>query len=504
MEMLFAWAMLLRGDIAAKLLHALFAPLLAGLVYLTARRFLGQKSAWPSLLILSTMPLIYVLAGWAYNDLALAFYQLAAIYFVIRWQQGSGGRNQEVGSKEQQHTQHAILNSKPGTLNSELIISGVFAGLAMGLKYTSFVTPLIIVLIITFYVSRFSKFNLATLIKALAAFAVPALLVAVPWYLKNLAFTGNPVYPFLYGVFGGQQWSDFRAAWYASAGTGVGWRIDTLLALPWLLTLGFRDMNFWDGRTGPLLLMFLPFIIWAGLARKFAGRAVPPAVKILLIYALAHYLFWMLGVIWSRSLWQSRLLLPGLVALVPVAGWVWVNIPGFDTPKFSLSRFVNIAVVLVLALTLIDIGILTLKFDPLPYLFGLESRDEHLTRRLGAHYEAMRQLNAQLPEDATVLFLWEPRSYYCLGDCRPDSILDEFPHAVDQYGNAGTIAQAWRDKGITHILLHRAGLDFIRSESPEKIDQTVLAELEETYWQPLFSVAGAYQVYELSDGRLAQ
>jgi len=127
----------------------------------------------------------------------------------------------------------------------------------------------------------------------------------------------------------------------------------------------------------------------------------------------------------------------------------------------------------------------------------LESRDENLTRRLGAHYEAMEQINVRLPEDATVLFLWEPRSYYCLLDCRPDSILDEFPHAVDQYGSADAIAQAWRDKGITHILLHRTGLNFIRSESPEKINQTVLAELEANYWQPLFDVAGAYQVYQL-------
>ena len=44
MEMLFAWAMLLRGDMAAKLLHTFFGFLLAGLVYLTTRRFLGQET----------------------------------------------------------------------------------------------------------------------------------------------------------------------------------------------------------------------------------------------------------------------------------------------------------------------------------------------------------------------------------------------------------------------------------------------------------------------------
>jgi hypothetical protein len=402
----------------------------------------------------------------------------------------------------------------------------------MGLKYTSFVTPLVIGGLILWHTYRLSRITYdASRLSAtnLAVFILSALLVALPWYVKNWAFTGNPVYPFLFEVFGGKGWDSFRAEAYSASGTGIGWRpVDfqsaiekflpveigiklspalnqylnfgvTLLTLPWLLTLGVRDMNYWDGRTGPLLLLFLPLIVWAGFSRRSTDR--PVALGPLLIYALAHFSFWTLGVIWSRGLWQSRLLLPGLVALAPVGGWLWVNLSDFDLPQFSLHRFVNIVVGLTLALTVVDVGLLTLEINPVPYLVGLETQEAYLTRRLGAHYAAMQQINQVLPPEATIVFLWEPKSYYCQRDCRPDSILDTFPHLVHQYGSAEAIAQAWQQAGVTHVLIHQAGLDFVLDESPGVIDTTILAGLEIRFLHPLFDVAGAYQVYELIEER---
>jgi hypothetical protein len=160
-----------------------------------------------------------------------------------------------------------------------------------------------------------------------------------------------------------------------------------------------------------------------------------------------------------------------------------------------LGRFVNIAVGLTLFLTAIDVGFLTLQINPLPYLLGQESRDDYLARRLGAYYAAMQEINERLPAEAKVVFLWEPRSYYCQVDCRPDSILDEFPHLVNQYGSAGGIAQAWQAEGVTHVLVHRSGLNLILQEAPEKIDQTVLSDPQACCWQKDFDIVGAYQLY---------
>jgi hypothetical protein len=266
------------------------------------------------------------------------------------------------------------------------------------------------------------------------------------------------------------------------------------------LTLGVRDMNYWDGRTGPLFLLFLPLVLVYGLSTYTRKRDDhPTALGPLLVFALAQFGFWIVGVVWSRSLWQSRLLLPGLAALAPVVGWLWVDLSRFNQRGFSVSHFVNVAIGLTLALTLVDIGLFTLQINPLPYLVGTETRDEYLTRRLGAHYAAMQQINQFLPPDAVVLFLWEPRSYYCQRECRPDSILDEFPHMLHQYDSAGAIARAWRKAGVTHILIHRTGLDFLLRENPETIDTEVLKILEDEYLQQNFDVAGVYQLYALKN-----
>jgi hypothetical protein len=522
-EMLFTYAMLLRSDVAAKLIHAFYGLLLTGLVYLTAHRHLNRASAWPSVLILLSMPMIITLAGWAYNDLALAFYQLAALYCLLNYlfPNFHNPNSQTISQISQEYT---LLNGR------WLILSGVFAGLAMGLKYTGFIGPLTIGLILvwsqvagrrrqradgrgqgvtsqsqisnskasfTIHNSQFTIHNF----KSMLLFALPALVIASPWYLKNFFFTGNPFYPFLSGIFDGLYWDSFRTAWYAQAGTGVGFDLKTLVALPVLATLGVRDANYFDGRTGPLFLAFLPLILLYGLFRYRARTPErPPALDFLLIFALAQFLFWTFGVIWSHSLWQSRLLLPCLAALSPVVGWLWQDLTHLDRPRFSMSRFVTLLIGLVLALNLIELSLNFAQVNPLAYLTGGETRSEYLARRLGAYYATLAKMNAALSPQAVVLFLWEPRSYFCQVECRPDSILDQLAHDQYLYGSAAKIVEAWKKAGITHVLLHRQGLEFIKHEDLAVLDQPALAQLEVLeagYFEPVFDVAGAYQLYRL-------
>jgi len=262
-----------------------------------------------------------------------------------------------------------------------------------------------------------------------------------------------------------------------------------------------RDVNYFDGRTGPLFLAFLPLILLYGLFRYRAHIPErPPALDILLIFALAQFLLWTFGVIWSRSLWQARLLLPCLVALSPVVGWLWQDLAHLDRPHFSIRRFTNLLIRLVLALNLVELSLGFIQTNPLPYLTGSESRAEYLTRRLGAYYATLEQMNQTLLPQAVVLFLWEPRTYFCQIECRPDSILDRLAYDQHLHGSAAKMVQAWKDAGITHVLLHRQGLNFIKHEGTEALHQPALEQLtvlEAQYFEQIFDVAGAYQVYAL-------
>ncbi|MCA9971773.1 MAG: glycosyltransferase family 39 protein, partial [Anaerolineales bacterium] len=463
-EMLFLLAMAVRGDVAAKLLHFLFALLLAGWAAAAARRHLGMAHGWRAVLLLLAAPMTLSLAGWAYNDLALAFYQVTALSALLAW-------------RRQPH-------------RGWLWLSGILCGLAMGLKYTSFIAPLFLAGLLAWHVRRRPAAGIRPLLELTAV----TTLVAAPWYLKNWLFTGNPTYPF---VFGGRFWDDFRAAAYAGAGTGIGWDPITLLRLPHDMLLGLQDAS-QDVTTGPLFLMFLPLLLAAVLPRW--RRRLPADAGALLAFVLVQYLFWMLGAVSSAGLWQSRLLLPAFAALCPLLAWLWHDLARFDHPQFSLQRFVNLTVALALALGLLGQTLAWLPRAPWTYTLGSTTRAEVLARDLGAHYAALTGLTDVLPPDAVVVFLFEPRSYYCAVDCRPDSILDTLAHLEHVHaGDAAAIAAAWRAAGVSHILLFESGYDFVVAA-----DTPYVAPQDPALWSRLQAhlrrVAdwhGAYTLYEL-------
>jgi hypothetical protein len=468
MESLFLMAMALLDDVAAKLVHWVFAFLLGGLVYRLTKRHINAELGWAAVVALYATPMVGVLAGWAYNDLALAFFQLAALY--------------------------GVLTARSQSDRRWLVLAGVFAGLAMGLKYTSVVCPVILVLLIArdgVQQRRSWRDSLGRVV----LFAGVALLVASPWYVRNWIFVGNPVYPFAYSVFGGAGWNQWLAGWYVQAGTGLGGGAGQILALPVTLTLGLRDMNYFDGRTGPLYLAALPAI----LVIAVFDRRKPRAVAGLLWFALGQYALWVAGVIGSRSLFQSRLLLSGLVALCPVLAYVFDALCYLDRPGFSVQRFVRLALMLVLAFSVLYQTLDVIHLRPLDYLTGKETREEFLMRRLGAHYAAMQTV-AELPDDASVQFLWEPRSYYGRRVVQPDPILETWAYLCNQYGrDVDGIAQALRDeRGATHILVFVAGKENIVQEAPEHLppeDVVAWDSFRETYLEPVREVAGIYVLY---------
>ncbi len=465
-EMFYMMAMALRGDITAKLLHFVFHLLLAGLVYNTAQTKLRLKDSWTAVLFLYAMPMILTLAGWAYSDLGLAFYQMAALV--------------------------ALLNWKRTRQKNWLILSGILCGLAMGFKYTSFLAPLTLAGMVVWKRRRDWK----TAVSSLFQLAIPTTLVAAPMYIRNWLLVGNPVYPFLSGVFDGRYWDVYRTAAYAKSGTGIGLDPLALLRLPYDVTLGYKDVT-QDVQIGPLLLAFLPLLLIYGISRW--RKRAPAAFSDLLLFALIQFAFWTIGVISTKGLWQSRLLLSGFVVLMPALAWILQDLKRFDHPQFSLHRFINLVIGLTLALNLVGQITDWLPSAPWTIIAGTNGRDTYLRQTLGAHYAAMQAIN-QLPSDAAVVFLYEPRLYYCDQTCLPDSNLDKWGHAIFLYGSADAIAAAWQAEGITHVLLHQAGLDFMieaRKNSDEPVNTAVLQDLQTRHLQPVADIVGAYILYAL-------
>lgn len=433
-EMLFLVAMLFKGEIAAQILHFFFGLLLAAALLLFARSQLSPRVGWWSLGLVWSMPLVPLILGWAYVDLALAFYEFLAFWAVVKW-----------------------LDTQDRRF---LLLAGVNSGWAMGVKYTSFVLPLVLALILIYHARRHLAWEFSKILRSVVYFGVVAGVVASPWYLRNLYLVGNPVYPF---VFGGRFWDEWLAHWFEQPGSGLGLAWGRLLALPLTATLGIQDESFFDGRIGPLFLALLPVLLISKM------QALPEdetkknrLINYLLLIFIAQFALWALGVIHSQSLFQGRLLLPGLIFLSPALAYSLERIGSFAHRLFSPQRFLTITLAVVLVLGLVTQTVEFMAHVPLTYLVGWESQEEYLERNLREHYLAIFVINLQLPENSIVQFLWEPRTFYCQVDCRPDPILGIFKHLVYLHPSAGAVAQELRGQGITHLLVAEWGRNLLQ------------------------------------------
>lgn len=417
----FIWALGLGSERTAQLIHWSFSLLMFALVWEWARTMLGSKAAWWSLAVLASMPSLPWLASWAYSDMALTFYGLAALYTIWKW-----------------------IDENP----KWLILSGMFAGLAMGIKYTSFVLPVFCILIIL----SFGK-NLASRFTTIISYSATALLAASPWYIRNWIFMGNPFYPF---AFGGRSWDSFQSEWYAGNGTGIGWNPLELIFLPFNIMMGHRDQNFFDGRIGPFFLLLIPLAVWA----LWKKRSTPEnkALLILTTFSLLNYLIWTYGVIQTDHLWQARLLWPGLIPLAIPIGFGVTLLSDFDLPRFRISFTFAVLFGLVVMVTLLDNSLSLIARGPSQYAFGMELRQAYF-QRMQPQYTTALKLVESTPPDAFIYFLFEPRSYNMPHKVHPDPINNNLLHDFYLFEDVNLVINDWKSQGYTHILVFTPGVD---------------------------------------------
>ena len=432
-EQLFTIALMVRDDSAARLAHLLFAGIGAAAVFCFLRRYCPcrRDAAWVGLAILASATSLLSLATQAYVEWGLLTFGFLAFWAL-----------QEALQRDDRRW---------------LILSGCCAGFAMAVKYNAvfIVVPLgVLLLWQVFQAWRSRQDGAFPTWKDGAWWALAAAAVASPWYLKNLALTGNPVYPL---IFGGWNWDAWKTAWITRPGSGLISEPIRVLSVPWELTvLGTEGTAFYDAAVGPLFLALLPLL--ALLPRSEWER------RAAMVFGCA-YVGWLIGAAQSELLVQGRLLLPALPFLAIILASGLQSAARFSLPYLRLQFFGYAAVALVVGLTTVSVALSWASDPPLPFLLGAETREAFQERHLGDHYRAMFFINNQLPADAKVLFLWEPRSYLCERSCQPDTLLFTWRHLLYAHGGPDAIRDALKKAGTTHVLAYGGGFRYY-SEPP--------------------------------------
>lgn len=296
-ELLFGVAMALESYVAAKALHFAFGLAIMATLFVHAapRSAAGQRPrreaaalvgglVAAALFLLNDVVLFELRA--AYVDLALAFFVLAAFLLLERWLDDRG----------------------PDRL---LVAAGLACGLLASTKITGIVMAACLGAMLLPRLATLARLRPRRAFRSVLAFSLPILILWTPWLVRSWIETGNPVYPLLWGVFGGPDWNarlgELFFAWQRSIGMGRE-PLDYLL-LPWrVVTAGGPGYDHFDGRLTPLWLLALPVAAW----RAFVGQGSQRTRRALGVSAL-------LFVTWALGSQQMRFLIPVLPLLALAA-----------------------------------------------------------------------------------------------------------------------------------------------------------------------------------------
>ncbi|HUR33752.1 MAG TPA: hypothetical protein VM032_08140 [Vicinamibacterales bacterium] len=445
-ELLNGAAMSLGGPIAAKLLHFACLLLCAAAACLLAREVAPRVSMASVAVFCVCAPTMLWEASTAYVDLALAWYVTLATVALFRYW---------------------------STLDVRwILVAGVMAGGGLGVKHLGLVAlaTQATLLLLAEVRSR----------RTAAAFAAPmfvavALSLALPWYARTYAASGNPVFPEMYAVFGARpaaRWSEVsqEKLQLFQQRFGFGRGVAALASLPWDVTTHAERFG---GTFGSIFLVLVPFAVQRGRRRPLVLAAGVAA--------------W--GAVWASPLssLQARFLIPvvPLLAVLAAIGLQRIERSGRLLANWlpASARF-GVLVVLTLGLPpFIALqerdrqgwnGWLThvLRAAPLAVVTGAESEDAYLARNVPS-YRAWQRIDAVTPASAVVLtFMGGDHLYSHRDRIWSDSTAAYQATWGAPAGHNPAMFEALRTLGITHVLFdkdprHTAGVDGLAIASAE-------------------------------------
>ncbi len=382
MEMLYCIGLLAHSVALAKLLN--FALGIAGAcgVFYLSRRVVGEKAAALALVIYVTLPLVFWEAGTAYVDLAATSYAALGLLALAAYAQ-SGERRLAW-------------------------LAGALLGGMLGIKATAAVTIALYAIGIVVYAKLGNK-SVGAAVRDAAGMVAVAVLVGCAWYVKSAAYTGNPVYPFAYSIFGGRNWAAALTGPYAADqhSFGVGHGPSDLLLAPWNLTMYLLPNHtppaqfakpFNDYQTP--LASLSPLFVFCGLAALMLPLRPRLGVRLLWSYTAAAL------VVWFLMTQQVRYFLPVTPVLCLLSGWTITNLSGFSPVARTAAWVSGIGAIAFNARFLVLFSSLLWQVAG-----SKEYQQEYLEHGLSS-YSAMEFLNGNTPPVAKVISYGEPLTFY--------------------------------------------------------------------------------------------
>jgi len=366
MNLLYTFAMGIGGEELVRLLCGFISlMLILGFGAIAKLEFGDEKGGWLAGLIFLASPVILYGANEVLVDVQMAFFVILAVWTFLRWLE-----------------EQKLL---------WILLCGIFCGFISACKYTGIYIPIAIFLIGIFLSQKEKR-------KEILLIPLFAILFLLPWFLKNYLLTGNPIYPLLYNVFDGRDWTSqmyaFLIDWQKNIGMGRSF-VDYLLLPLRVFFMSDEGYQYFAGKLSALPLIFFIF-----------SFAIENKRKRWLLIGISIISFCE----WAYGSQQVRFLIPTIV-IFALSGAIGLTSILKKSKKSDVLIF--LLLLLILPITIIsNLENFKIIKESLPYILGRQSKDTYLTNHIWS-YSAFKFIEKNTPKNEKVLFIFENFGYYC-------------------------------------------------------------------------------------------
>ncbi len=442
LDLLYLIPLYFKNDIFPKFIHFAFALATALMIYRYLKRRLNTEYALLGSLFFLSIPIIIYQSTIVYVDLGLVYFLFTALIYLFKWVEDD----------------FKIQN---------LIISAVFCGLALGTKYNGLVGLFLLGLFAPFVYARYHAGEPSHGGKAIgyaAIYVLVAMIIFAPWMVRNVIWTGNPVYPLYNSVFNSRTAStaivnddepekqtphmnhlQIRRDLYGESGLEIA-----LIPLRVFFQGRDNDPKYFDGRANPFLLL-LPILAFFGI--RSDSRQVRTEKFLMLGFSVLFLLF-----ACAQTVIRIRYFAPIFPPLSVLAMFglhnMQENILGRNIHIMTIVRRGTVYVIIFIMLGL-NAKYIIERFNyvqPWGYLTGKVSRDEYI-QKFRHEYASMQYANRNLTKNDKILGVYTGnRGYY--SDIEILFSLDLLQNLASKAKTPKDIAAGLRERGITHLLVN--------------------------------------------------
>ncbi|MBI4424813.1 MAG: hypothetical protein HY554_13860 [Elusimicrobia bacterium] len=356
-------------------------------------------------------------------------------------------------------------------------LCGVLTGLVLSSKYTTWIVGPAL------SVSLWAALPAASRLRLVGTYCAAAAAVLAPWLVKNLLFHHNPIFPFAHDWITGTPLREVDWERVRSESGGIPWRqvlSSPREALSWMggfwLRPATRPIPTWMAAVGPVFGLLLPFA---------ATRAWDPPRERL----VRGLLLWLFGW-WLVTTMTLRYFLPGLAVLSLLGAW-WLD---DEEARGSWPKLLRVLILAACAVNGAWCLAVVNAAGARELLLGQKTLEAYLAIPTAPYpypsYLAYRWVNQNTPPEARVFVIGDSRGYYLERPFVAASVMNELPINawVRDAVAPADVASAMLQRGITTIVLNRAGYFLTTNAAPLKVHKAKL-ELWKDFW--------AWQVEEI-------